>query len=256
MHTIALSLSSSLSKSGSVSMPDAVNPKQIAGERAASYVLTDTVVGLGTGSTAYFAIRRLGERVTEGLSIRGVPTSRQSHDLAREFGIPLTDLGEVERIDLTIDGADEVDSDFNLTKGGGGALLREKIVAAASVREIIVADETKMCRSLGAFPLPVEVTPFGWQATQRSLADLGCVPARRKGNGATFETDNGNYIIDCPFGSIDDPKRLEGQINRIPGVVDCGLFCGLAHHIIIGKSDGTCEELTGPGESPTRGEKA
>ena len=235
-------------------MPEKANPKQVAGERAASYVQTDTIVGLGTGSTAYFALKKLGERVSEGLSITGVPTSQQSHDLAREFGIPLADFGNIERIDLTIDGADEVDGAFNLTKGGGGALLREKIVATASVREIIVADESKMCPSLGAFPLPVEVTPFGWQITLTHLAGLGCDPLLREVDNEPFVTDNGNYIVDCPFGSIDEPKVLEGLVNGIPGVVDCGLFCGLAHHIIIGKPDGTCEELTGHAQDARREE--
>ena len=177
-------------------MTEKINPKQIAGECAAGYVQSNTTVGLGTGSTAYYALKKLGERVAEGLSIRGVPTSQQSHDLAIEFGIPLTDFSAIEHIDLTIDGADEIDRDFNLTKGGGGALLREKIVAAATVREIIVGDESKMCQSLGAFPLPVEVTPFGWQATLGHLAALGCDPVLRKSDSKPFVTDNGNYIID------------------------------------------------------------
>ena len=220
--------------------------KQIAGERAADYVQPDMVVGLGTGSTAYFAIRKLGKRIEDGLQIAGVPTSKQSHDLAEEFGIPLTDFNAVDRIDLTIDGADEVDPAFNLTKGGGGALLREKIVASASTREIIVADESKMCDALGAFPLPVEVTPFGWQVTRLHLAKLGCEPVLRRIEGEAFVTDNGNYIVDCPFERIDAPLALESRINAISGVLDCGLFCGLAHHVIVGKADGTCEELTGP----------
>lgn len=228
-------------------MTETPNPKQVAGSHAASYVEDGMTVGLGTGSTAYFAIASLGARVAEGLSIRGIPTSRQSHDLALKFGIPLTDLGESPVVDVTIDGADEVDPAFNLTKGGGGALLREKIVAAASTLEIIVADVSKMKSTLGVFPLPVEVVVFGWQATERCLADLGCSSSRRSTEGEPFLTDNGNYVIDCPFGTIPDPPSLEARINAIPGVIACGLFCGLTDRVLVGKTNGTCEELSRPG---------
>jgi ribose 5-phosphate isomerase A len=222
------------------------NPKQVAGERASDNVEDGMVVGLGTGSTATFAIRKLGERVRQGLNIRGIPTSEQSHAQARDEGIPLIDFSEITRIDLTIDGADEVDPAFNLTKGGGGALLREKIVASASQTEIIVVDETKLKDRLGAFPLPVEVTPFGWQIARGHLEDLGCRALLRMQEDAPFLTDNGNHILDCAFGRIDDPPALEAQITAICGVVECGLFTGLAHRIIIGKADGTCEERTEP----------
>ena len=214
------------------------NPKQLAGERATRYIENRMVVGLGTGSTAYFAIVKLGERVAEGLEVRCVPTSMSSAQLATERGIPLTNFDEVDHIDLTIDGADEVDPAFNLTKGGGGALLREKFVASASDTELIIVDEGKLKERLGQFPLPVEVVPFGWQVTQRRLRNLGCEAALRVDANATFTTDNGNYILDCSFGSIDDPPALERKIIGICGVVECGLFTNLASRIIIGKSGG------------------
>ena len=153
-----------------------IHPKQLAGERAAEYVEDGMVVGLGTGSTAFFAIQKLGQRIAKGLDICGIPTSEQSRIQAESENIPLIDFAKVTRIDLTIDGADEFDPDFNLIKGGGGALLREKIVASLSDREIIVADESKPVAHLGAFPLPVEVIPFGWQAIQRLLAGPGLSP--------------------------------------------------------------------------------
>ncbi len=226
-----------------------INPKQLSGARAAEYVEDGMVVGLGTGSTAFFAIQKLGQRVAKGLHICGIPTSDQSRIQAESENIPLIGFDKVRRIDLTIDGADELDPHFNLIKGGGGALLREKIVASLSDREIIVADESKSVAHLGAFPLPVEVIPFGWQAIQRLLSDLGCHPMLRTDrhdtrDDAPYLTDNGNYIIDCDFGRIDDPPALEAEINAICGVVECGLFIGLADRIIIGKTDGTIEERT------------
>ena len=222
------------------------NPKQLAGERATEYVENGMVVGLGTGSTAFYAIQKLGERVRQGLTIRGIPTSEQSRKQAKEEGIPLTDFSQITRIDLTIDGADEVDPAFHLTKGGGGALLREKIVASATRVQIIVADESKLKDRLGAFPLPVEVVPFGWEATRNRLADLGCDPVVRMLKNTPFQTDNGNLILDCPFGRIDDPPALETQIRSICGVVETGLFIHLAHRIVIGKTDGTLEERMEP----------
>ena len=223
-----------------------IHPKKLAGERAAAYVEDGMVVGLGTGSTAFFAIQKLGQRITEGLDICGIPTSEQSRIQAESENIPLIGFDKVTRIDLTIDGADEFDPYFNLIKGGGGALLREKIVASLSDREIIVADESKTVAHLGAFPLPVEVIPFGWQAIQRQLVDLeDCHPTLRNAQDNTpFVTDNGNYIIDCDFGRIDDPPTLEKKINALCGVVECGLFIGLTDRIIIGKTDGTIEERT------------
>ncbi len=225
----------------------AANPKQTAGERAADYVSDDMIVGLGTGSTAYFAIVRLAERIRdEGLGIRCIPTSEHSAALARELGIPLTSFAEVLHVDITIDGADEVDPAFNLVKGGGGALLREKFVATASQTELIIVDEAKLKRRLGAFPLPVEVVPFGWQLTRQRLQRLGCEATFRSSDNRAFVTDNGNYILDCSFGAIDDPPALERRIVGTCGVVECGIFTGLATRIIIGKPDGGLEERTEP----------
>lgn len=221
-----------------------INPKQIAGEKAAQYVQDGMVVGLGTGTTAYFAIKKLGQHVAQGLRIQGIPTSIQSQRLAEEENIPLIDFEGIDHIDITIDGADEIDPAFNLTKGGGGALLREKIVASLSHVEIIVADDSKLVSHLGAFPLPVEVVPFGWQATLKILASLGSTPKQRLNNGTPFVTDNGNYIIDCRFGPILSPPDLEKQINAICGVVECGLFTGLTHRIIIGQPNGNIIERT------------
>ena len=225
----------------------ASNPKKIAGEHAADYVTHDMIVGLGTGSTAYFAIVRLAERIREeSLRIRCVPTSERSATLARELGIPLTSFAEVLHVDVTIDGADEVDPAFNLIKGGGGALLREKFVASASDTELIIVDESKLKQRLGAFPLPVEVVPFGWQMTRERLRDLGCDARFRSSDSAPFVTDNGNYILDCSFGVIEDPPALEREIVGTCGVVDCGIFSGLATRIIIGRSDGSLEERAEP----------
>lgn len=225
----------------------APNPKKIAGECAADRVAHDMIVGLGTGSTACFAIARLAERIREeGLRIRCIPTSERSAALARELDIPLTGFAEELRVDVTIDGADEVDPAFNLVKGGGGALLREKLVASASEAEVVVVDEGKLKERLGAFPLPVEVVPFGWQLTQRRLRALGCDARFRSTEQGPFVTDNGNYIVDCSFGEIADPPGLEREIVGVCGVVECGLFTRLATRIIIGKSDGTLEERTEP----------
>ena len=225
----------------------AADPKQLAGERAADLADDGMIVGLGTGSTAYFAIRKLGERVREGLRIHGIPTSEQSRIQAEREGIPLTDFALAARIDLTIDGADEIDPAFNLIKGGGGALLREKLVATASRREIIVADESKLKNRLGGFPLPVEVAPFGWQFVRLQVEALGCRATLRVQDNRAFVTDNGNYILDCAFGVINDPADLERRIAAICGVVESGLFVGLAHHIVIGNADGTLEERVNPG---------
>lgn len=220
------------------------NPKQLAGERAAAYVKDGMIIGLGTGSTAFFCIQKLGQRVSEGLKIRGIPTSEQSRQQALREKIPLIDFDQVTQIDLTIDGADEIDPAFNLTKGGGGALLREKIVAKNSLAEIIVGGPTKLVTHLGAFALPVEVIPFGWQATMRHVAKLGCVPQLRMHCGAPYVTDNGNYILDCDFQKILDPESTEQTLNTICGVVECGLFTNLAQRIIIGYPDGHVEEKT------------
>lgn len=214
--------------------------KRAAGLHAVSYVEDGMVVGLGTGSTTYYALEALGKRVDEGLHVRGVPTSLKTVELAREFGIPLLeDYEGFERVDLTIDGADEIDGDLNAIKGGGGALTWEKMVAIASEREVIVVDDAKPVKLLGRFPVAVEVIRMGWRQCQRRLEKLGCRPLLRKGDdGRPTVTDGGNYIIDCQFDLISHPAELEGELNRTPGVVENGLFVGLIDVLVVGFSDG------------------
>jgi ribose 5-phosphate isomerase A len=220
------------------------NPKEVAGRRAAEMVEDGMTVGLGTGSTVHFTLIALGERINgERISIRGVPTSIDTEKKSRELGIPIATLDEVEAIDLTIDGADEIDGAFNMVKGGGGALLREKIVASISRREAIVVGANKVVRRLGTtFALPVETIPFAVATVKRSLVRLGCIPKLREKDGKPYVTDNGNHILDCTFRQgIADPATLERSIAMIPGAIENGLFIGLAHVLIIGNDDGTCE---------------
>ncbi|MGE0543725.1 MAG: ribose-5-phosphate isomerase RpiA [Dehalococcoidia bacterium] len=214
--------------------------KRQAAEQALAFVRDGQVVGLGTGSTAEYAIRGLAVRVREGLQITGVPTSEASARHARELGIAVVSLNDVASIDVTIDGADEVDPQYNLIKGAGGALTREKLVARATRQQIIVVDSSKLVDVLGAaaYPLPVEVLPFGWRTAQQGLALLGCdAELRIAGNGPTV-TDNGNYVIDCRFGGIPDPAALEAAIKQLPGVVDSGLFVGLTAMLVVAGPDG------------------
>ncbi|QOS78260.1 ribose-5-phosphate isomerase RpiA [Paenibacillus sp. JNUCC31] len=219
-----------------------MNLKQIAAEHAAEYVEDGMKVGLGTGSTAYYAICRIGERVREGLNIQAVATSEASDKLAREWGIPIVPFDQIGRLDLTIDGADEVDPEFNLIKGGGGALLREKIVAANSDKLIIVADGSKAVQKLGQFPLPVEVVPFASEWTFQALENLGCRPEWRMNGDRRYLTDNGNLIADCRMEVIDHPAELNVQLNMLPGVVDNGLFIHMANIVILAKEDGSIDE--------------
>ena len=184
--------------------------------------------------------------VKNGLSVRAVATSVQSEDLAREMNIPLVPFAEVNRLDITIDGADEVDPAFNLIKGGGGALLREKIVAAATNFYIIIVDESKLVRQLGRFPLPVEVAPFAWELTMRRLTELGCTPKRRFAGDKPFLTDNQHFILDCAFGAIPDPAKLHRQVSDITGVMEDGLFIDMANIVIAGSADGDARILTKP----------
>jgi ribose 5-phosphate isomerase A len=201
------------------------------------------VVGLGTGSTAYFAIIALGERVKEGLKIVGIPTSSQTADLARAVGIPLATLDEHPEIDITIDGADEVDPKLNLIKGGGGALLREKVVASASRKMVVVADSSKIVSVLGKFPLPVEVIAFARTVIEKKVVALGAsIKLRMKRDGSTYITDNGNEILDCSFGKIEDPPSLARELENIPGIVEHGLFVALASVALVGKGD-SVEEI-------------
>jgi ribose 5-phosphate isomerase A len=219
--------------------------KRNAGRAAADLVESGMRLGLGTGSTVAHVLDRLGERVAGGLRVAGVPTSEATARRARELGIPLCTFDEVEQLDLAIDGADEVDAEHNLIKGGGGALMREKIVAAAAREMVVVVSANKMVRRVGeTFALPVEVLPFGWRPAARALAALGCAPKLRQDrSGKTFETDNRNYVLDCAFGPIADPARLEASILRIPGVLECGLFLGMAGRIVIGEASGEVRML-------------
>ncbi len=214
--------------------------KRAAAERAVAAVEDGMVLGLGSGSTAELAIAALAERVKAGLRVAGIPTSERSAALARGLGVPLTSFAEHRRLDLTIDGADQVErGTLALVKGLGGALLREKIVASASRRMIVVADESKLVDRLGdRTPLPVEIVRFGWEVVMDRLATLDAEPELRRRDGALFVTDSGNYIADCRFPSIVDPARLEARLAAVVGVVETGLFLGLASTVIVGSRRG------------------
>ena len=214
-----------------------ISEKQRAAEAAVEYVKDGMIVGLGTGSTTEFAVKKLGERVRDGLAIRGIPTSDVTKVQAEEEGIPLIDFSETMYIDLTIDGADEIDVNLNMIKGGGAALLREKIVASASKEEIIIVSHEKFVKQLGSFPLPVEVIPFGWQVIFNQLETLGGSPDLRLKQGQPLLTDQGNYIIDCRFRQILDAAQLEQRLNMIPGVVENGLFIGLCTRMIMAEGE-------------------
>jgi ribose 5-phosphate isomerase A len=220
------------------------DPKEVAGRRAAELVRDGMRLGLGTGSTVHFTIQRLAERIREErLAVRCVPTSVDTEKKARALGIPLVELADVDALDLTIDGADEIDGRFDMIKGGGGALLREKVVASISREEAIVVGASKVVSRLGTtFPLPVEVAPFARVPVARALARLGCEPVLRQAGERIYATDNGNLILDCRFArGIEDAAELERHIDSIPGVVESGLFIGLAHVLYVGRDDGTCE---------------
>jgi ribose 5-phosphate isomerase A len=215
--------------------------KRAAAEAAAMFVEDGMVIGLGTGSTAYFAIEALIRRVREGLHILAIATSERSAAQARDGGIQLTSFAEHRRLDLTIDGADEIETgSLNLIKGLGGALLREKIVATASERLIIVADARKLTDRLGGTaPVPIEVVPFGWETTAERLGRLGTEPAlRRSADGQVFRTDGGNLILDCRFGALSDPAGLDQALSRVVGVVETGLFIGMAKLALVAGEQG------------------
>jgi ribose 5-phosphate isomerase A len=217
--------------------------KEAAGRAAAELVRDGDIVGLGTGSTAYFAVVALGERVKAGLKIIGIPTSLQTAELASAVGIPLTTLDEHPEIDITIDGADEVDPKLNLIKGGGGALLREKVVASVTKKMVVVADSGKIVAVLGKFPLPVEVISFARAVVEKKIVALDATPKlRTKPDGSPYLTDNGHQILDCSFGKIVDPPALARELNGMPGVVEHGLFIGLAMLALVGRGD-RVEEL-------------
>jgi ribose 5-phosphate isomerase A len=211
--------------------------KEAAARASLKYVHDGQIVGLGTGSTATIAIRYLGERVREGLKIRGIPTSIHSRDLATQLGIPLTTFEESQELDVTIDGADEFDPALNLIKGGGGAMLREKVVASATKKLVIVTDSSKQVPALGKFPLPVEVIGFAEPLVAKKIAALGATVARRMDPaGKPYLTDEGHHILDCRFGPIADPGALAGKLNEMPGVVEHGLFVGMASVVLMAKA--------------------
>ena len=213
--------------------------KRAAALKAVEYVRSGMVVGLGTGSTAKHVIAALGDRVKKGLKIKGVPTSQETARLARKAKIPLLPESGVLPIDVAIDGADQVDAQFNLIKGGGGALLKEKIVASAARQFIVVIDHTKRVPMLGGpFPLPVEVIPFGWRNTAQHIEGLGGKPELRKKSGKVCVTETGHYILDVHFPRIADPAVMERQLNQIPGVVENGLFVGRTDILIVGTPQG------------------
>jgi len=210
--------------------------KQIAARAAVEFVEAGSIVGLGSGSTATYAVRFLAERVREGLKIVGIPTSQQTKQLAEQLGIPLATLDEHPKIDIDIDGADEIDPQLNLIKGGGGAFLREKIIASVSRRFIVIADSAKQVKRLGKFPLPVEVVPFAQSLIKRQIEALGAkVSLRSYAYGNPYVTDEGHHILDCTFGEIPDPPALAEKLCHIPGVIEHGLFIGMAELAFIGK---------------------
>jgi len=217
--------------------------KKAAGRKVREFINDGMTIGLGTGSTVYWSIQTIGSMIKNGLKIKAVPTSDSTAELANEVNIPLIELNQVDKLDLTIDGADEVDPNFNLIKGGGGALLREKIVASASKNLIIVVDESKLVTNLGDFSLPIEVTPFNWQYTQKMIEKLGCKSKIRKENNKIFVTDNQNYIIDCDFKKIINPEKLNKELKQIPGIVENGLFINMAETVIVGYETGEVKIL-------------
>ncbi|MFZ0805072.1 MAG: ribose-5-phosphate isomerase RpiA [Candidatus Sulfotelmatobacter sp.] len=216
--------------------------KEAAARASLRFVKDGQVVGLGTGSTAAFFIKLLGEQVKHGMRVRGIPTSVRSRDLALSLGIPLVTFDDVQEIAITADGADEFDPQLRLIKGGGGALLREKIVASASKQVVIVTDESKQVAVLGKFPLPVEVIPFAQALIAKRIGELGAdVRLRRDPNGEAYLTDEKHLILDCAFGEIRDPDGLARQLSEMPGVVEHGLFIGIATVVLMAKGNEVIE---------------
>lgn len=219
-------------------MDSARNEKIIAAREAVRFVEIGHTVGLGTGSTAYFAINEIGKMVSQGLAIKAVTTSAQTEDQARELKIPLVSIDDVDAIDVTIDGTDEFDPQLNLIKGGGGALLKEKMVANLTRKQIIIADSSKKVDTLGAFRVPVEVLPFTLRYVKKAIERIGGRAEIRETSGERFLTDERNFIIDADFGLIDDAYKLSDKLNKIEGVVCNGLFLDLADIVIMGTEDG------------------
>jgi len=216
-----------------------MNEKQLAAEKSIEFIKDGMILGLGTGSTVFFLVNRLAESIKQGLKVKCVSTSNQTSTLAKSLGIEIIDLNEVAYIDLTIDGADEVDKNLNGIKGGGGALLFEKIVAKASMKVIWIVDSSKFVEQLGKFPLPVEVVPFGSNHVFRKFLESGYNPTKRKNGEHNFITDSGNEIIDLQLNKIEDSIKLENEVKLLPGVVEVGLFNNIADIVIIGRENST-----------------
>ncbi len=223
--------------------------KKLAGETVARWIPSGALIGIGSGTTATYFIRELGRRVREeGLRVTGVPTSEESDQFARELGIPLTEPRRGLMLDLVVDGADELTPELHLIKGGGGKLFREKVIATASKYMIIIADSSKPVSVLGRFPLPVEVVPFSEPFVMDRISELGANPVLRQREGATFLTDQNNWILDCHFNAIPDPRSLGDKLKRITGVLDHGLFLGLAKLAVVGM--GETATLLRPNQRP------
>lgn len=219
--------------------------KELVGTQAAELVHSGMTIGLGTGTTIEWLIKALGNKISNGLEIRAVSTSQASSQLAAQYNIPLIELNDAAKIQLAIDGADEIDPQLRLIKGGGGALFQEKMVAAAAEEFVVIADHGKLVKQLGAYPLPVEVMIFNWKQVEKQMIRHFEKPVqlRMKKDGAPFVTDHGHYIIDISFGAITEPEVLNNSLHNITGVVETGLFLGMAHKALIGYADGQTEWL-------------
>ena len=220
--------------------------KEAAARASMRFVSDGHIVGLGSGSTAAHAVQLLGERVRAGLKIRGIPTSNHTRQLAASLGIPVTSFDEVQEIDVTIDGADEFDPQLSLIKGGGGALLHEKVVASASRQLVIVTDSSKQAPVLGSFPVPIEVITFAEPLLKKKLEALGASVTIRGSNGGPFVTDEGHHILDCSFGRISDPPALAHRLSEMPGIVEHGLFIGMASVVLIARGSEVTELRRAP----------
>jgi ribose 5-phosphate isomerase A len=212
--------------------------KRIAAERATEYIKNGMILGLGTGSTAYYMIKKVGELIQGGMDLKAVATSKNTENLAREFQIPLVKIDEIDRIDLAIDGVDEIDMEFNAIKGGGGALFREKVIANLAKEVIWIMDDSKLVDSIGEFPLPVEILPYGYTHVIRKLKEYSLNPRTRMKSDEFFITDNGNYIVDLHIGKPIDIGKVYSEVKEIPGVLEVGLFINMCNYIIIGTSNG------------------
>ena len=220
--------------------------KQAVAKRAAEFVTDGMTLGIGTGSTAKHLLYALAARMKDGLRFTGVPTSAQTEQLALELKVPIIDLDDADEIQLAIDGADEVSEQLDLIKGGGGAFLQEKMVAFAATKFIVIGDESKLVSTLGKFPLPVEVVPYGIERIKKHIANLGCKQiALRYRNDKVYITDHGHHVLDCRFGEINNPVELNSALKEIPGVVETGLFLQMADVALIGYANGMIREIHG-----------